>query len=69
MQIRCQQCHRPFALGREAVHQALDVMKAENLNHYTAHCPHCRRANKLSYEELLRAAPDWQKPKESETPT
>jgi phage FluMu protein Com len=66
MQIRCQQCHRPFAMSKEAVHAALDHMAAENLAHYNAHCPHCRKANRVSFEELQRAAPDWGKHEEAE---
>ncbi len=60
MQIRCTNCHRPFAIGKETVHAALDAIHTENLNHYNAQCPHCRRVNRLSPEELKRAAPDWQ---------
>lgn len=60
MQIRCSNCHRPFALGKEAVHTALDQIAAENLNHYSVNCPHCRRANRISPKELRRAAPGWQ---------
>lgn len=59
MQIRCSNCHKPFALGREEIHGALEIMHAEGLTHYNAHCPHCRRANRVSQEELRRAAPDW----------
>lgn len=59
MQIRCSQCHRPFALNKEAVHAALDAVTAENLNHYNVICPHCGRANRVSRKELRRAAPDW----------
>jgi phage FluMu protein Com len=59
MQIRCYYCHRPFAIGREAVHAALDMLTAQNLSHYDAQCPHCRRVNRVSRQELLRAAPDW----------
>jgi phage FluMu protein Com len=59
MQVRCTHCHRPFALGKEAVHYALDVVEEEGLNHYNAQCPHCKRMNRLSKEELMRAAPDW----------
>jgi hypothetical protein len=59
MQIRCTNCHRPFALSREAVYGALELVVAENLKHYDAYCPHCRRANRISKQELLRAAPDW----------
>jgi len=60
MQIRCYHCHRPFALGKDAVRAALDMVEAENLIHYNAYCPHCRRANRISPDELHRAAPDWQ---------
>lgn len=59
MQLRCTNCHKPFALGNEAVHYALDTMEAEDLNHYNAQCPHCRRVNRVSDQELKRAAPDW----------
>ena len=66
MQIRCQKCHRPFAVGKEAVHYALDTMTAEGLNHYDVKCPHCRRVNRVSLEALLRSAPDWSSEKEGE---
>jgi phage FluMu protein Com len=59
MQIRCQHCHKPFGLSRETVHAALDMIAAEDLNHYNAQCPHCRRVNRVSKEELSHAAPDW----------
>ena len=62
MQLRCQRCHRPFAIGREAVHAALDMMVEESLSHYDAVCPHCKRTNRISMDELQRGAPDWQKP-------
>ena len=66
MQIRCYHCHRPFALGKEAVNAALDTMLISDQNHYNAFCPHCRRANRVSRDELMRAAPDWsaEKPQE-----
>ena len=59
MQIRCYHCHKPFALGKEEVHQALNILHEQELHHYNAYCPHCRRANRVSKEELMRAAPDW----------
>jgi RNase P subunit RPR2 len=62
MQIRCQQCHRPFAIGKEQVIDALNQMAAENLTHYNVSCPHCRKMMRVSQKELLRSAPDWQKP-------
>jgi phage FluMu protein Com len=61
MQIRCYNCHKPFALNRQAVYAALDTITEEGLNHYNAYCPHCRRANRVSQDELRRAAPDWEK--------
>jgi phage FluMu protein Com len=66
MQMRCQFCHKPFVLNKEAVHAALDQMSAEKLHHYDAHCPHCRRVNRVSRDELFHAAPDWGKHKEVE---
>jgi hypothetical protein len=59
MQIRCYHCHKPFAMGKEAIQTALQVIHTENLSHYNANCPHCRRVNRVSRQELLRAAPDW----------
>lgn len=66
MQLRCYNCHKPFALGREAVHYALDVVTTEDLNHYNAYCPHCKRANRVSVDALKRAAPNWEPSKEEE---
>lgn len=68
MQIRCTNCHKPFAISKDTVNAALDAIHAEGLNHYNAQCPHCRRANRLSPEELHRAAPDWQPGQTSQEP-
>jgi hypothetical protein len=68
MQIRCTNCHRPFAIGKETVHAALDAIYTDDLSHYNAQCPHCRRANRLSPKQLKRAAPDWQPGQSSEEP-
>ncbi|MFZ5809039.1 MAG: hypothetical protein ACOY16_07140 [Chloroflexota bacterium] len=59
MQIRCYHCHKPFALGKDALYAALEELHAQNLHHYNAYCPHCRRANRISKEEMQRAAPEW----------
>jgi hypothetical protein len=47
-------------MGKEAIHQALEEMEKEHQGHHNAYCPHCRRANRVSRDELKRAAPDWQ---------
>jgi phage FluMu protein Com len=61
MQIRCMNCHKPFALKHETVLATLDMMTSQEMSHYDAHCPHCRRVNRISRDELLRSAPDWKK--------
>ncbi len=66
MQLRCFHCHKPFALGKDAVYAALDTLTAENLGHYNAQCPHCRTVNRVSRDELIRAAPDWEQHSQEE---
>jgi phage FluMu protein Com len=66
MQLRCFKCHKPFAIGKDAVYAGLDTMEAEDLQHYNAQCPHCKRMNRVSREELLRAAPNWKPAAEGE---
>jgi len=65
MQIRCYNCHKPFALSKDTVHAALEQVTSEDLHHFNAQCPHCRRTNKISKEELMRAAPNWEPSKGS----
>lgn len=67
MQIRCDKCHKPFAIGKQEAHTALDVLQANNLSHYDVQCPHCRRINRVSQQELEHATPDWKSaaPKEA----
>ena len=67
MQIRCNHCHRPYALNKDTVMLALDTLHKENQNHYNAPCPHCRRTNRVSRQELERAAPGWQPSETEET--
>jgi hypothetical protein len=68
MQIRCYSCQTPFALNREAVHAALDTIEEGDLKYFNAHCPRCRKANRLSRQQLLNAAPDWVYLPQEETP-
>lgn len=69
MQIRCYHCHRPFALGKKTVYTALDTVVSDDLSHYDAPCPHCRRVNRISRQALERAAPEWLRNKEQEANT
>lgn len=58
MQIRCSHCHRPYALTKDIILDILDELEREHLGHYNATCPHCRRVNRISHGELLRAVPN-----------
>ena len=60
MQIRCKNCRMPFSIGREIVDQALNTMQDENLVHFDFRCPNCKKNNKVSQRQLLRAAPGWE---------
>jgi hypothetical protein len=67
MQLRCQNCHRPFALGKDVIHAALDAMAAEHLEHYyNVPCPHCHKLTRVPRTDLQHAAPDWKEPSEVE---
>ena len=57
MQIRCQQCHRPFSINRDAILAILEAMDAEKQTHHNADCPHCGKNNHVSRKELERWAP------------
>lgn len=44
MQIKCSYCSTPFALSKEQVAEAIEIVKKDPHAHYDAHCPKCRRA-------------------------
>ncbi len=60
MNLRCIYCQTPFTLGMAEKVAALRKMHEENLSHYDAMCPHCRRANPISRERLEMFTPGWQ---------
>jgi hypothetical protein len=60
MNLRCTYCQTPFSVGRMEKLAALQRMQAENLHHYDAFCPRCRRANSVSHERLEQFTPGWQ---------
>jgi hypothetical protein len=39
---------------------ALQSLQDENLHHYDAHCPRCRKANQVSRDRLEHFFPNWQ---------
>jgi len=59
MNLRCSFCQTPYTLSRIEMIDALQEMDAQNLNHYDAHCPRCRRATALPRQRLEMAMPNW----------
>lgn len=59
MQIRCTYCQMMFAINHEEMLAALEQMEEEKLKFYDAHCPKCRRANRIERLKLESAYPDW----------
>ncbi len=59
MNINCAFCHRPYALSRMAMLDALQEVDAHQLTHYDAHCPYCRRATQIPRQRLEIAMPNW----------
>ncbi len=52
MQIKCSYCAMPFALTNEEITKAIETFKQDAHAHYDAHCPKCRRANKVIKKTL-----------------
>jgi hypothetical protein len=59
MNIRCSFCQTPYTLSRVAMLDALQEVDANNLSHYDAHCPRCRRATPIPRQKLEMAMPNW----------
>ena len=59
MNIRCAFCQTPYTLSRNEILFALQKMDSENLHHYDAHCPRCRRATQLPRQRIEMAFPNW----------
>lgn len=59
MQLRCSFCQNMFAISREEMLAALGHLDGEKLKYYDAHCPKCRRANRVERLKLELAYPNW----------
>lgn len=59
MNIRCSFCQMPYAIGRNEMLGALQRMSAENLHHYDAHCPRCKRATPIPRPRMEMFFPNW----------
>ncbi len=59
MNLRCAFCQTPYAIGHAETLSALQMMEAENLAHYDAHCPRCRRVTQIPRQKLEMTLPHW----------
>jgi hypothetical protein len=59
MNLRCAFCQTPYTLSRNEILFALQKMDSENLSHYDAHCPRCRRVTQLPRQRMEMAFPNW----------
>jgi hypothetical protein len=59
MQLRCTYCQTMFAIGRDEKLAALEHMDENNQKYYDAHCPKCRRANRVERFKLEFSYPGW----------
>ena len=59
MNLRCAFCQTPYSIGRNETISALQLMEAEGLSHYDAHCPRCRRATQVPRQKLEVSMPNW----------
>jgi hypothetical protein len=49
-----------FAISHEETLAAIEHMADNNLKYYDAHCPNCRRANRVERFKLEASYPGWQ---------
>jgi len=59
MNLRCSYCQTPFTIGRVEKLDALQNLDANNLTHYDAHCPRCRKAMPVPRQKLEMTFPNW----------
>jgi hypothetical protein len=59
MNLRCSFCQTPFTIGRVETLDALQHMDANNLTHYDAQCPRCRRSTPIVRQRLEMTMPNW----------
>jgi phage FluMu protein Com len=57
MQLRCYRCGWSFAIKKDEIVFALEALEESGGNHYDVRCPRCRHMNRVSIEQLRKAAP------------
>jgi predicted nucleic acid-binding Zn-ribbon protein len=61
MQLHCTYCQNMFAISQEEMLAGLEHMEENKLTYYDAHCPKCRRANRVERARMERFFPEWKK--------
>ncbi len=61
MQLRCTYCQTMFSISRDEMLAGLEHMEEQKQTYYDAHCPKCRRANRVERARMERFFPDWKK--------
>jgi predicted nucleic acid-binding Zn-ribbon protein len=61
MQLRCTYCGTMFSISHEEMLAGLEHMEEQKQSYYDAHCPKCRRANRVERARMERFFPDWKK--------
>jgi len=61
MQLRCTYCQTMFSIPQDEMLAGLEHMEEQKQSYYDAHCPKCRRANRVERLRMERFFPDWKK--------
>jgi hypothetical protein len=61
MQLRCTYCQNMFSISQDEMLAGLEHMEEHKQAYYDAHCPNCRRANRVERARMERFFPDWKK--------
>jgi len=61
MQLRCTYCQTMFNITQDEMLAGLEHMEEQKQTYYDAHCPKCRRANRVERARMERFFPDWKK--------
>lgn len=61
MQLRCTYCQTMFSISQDEMLAGLEHMEEHKQTFYDAHCPNCRRANRVERARMERFFPDWKK--------
>ena len=61
MQLRCTYCQTMFSISQDEMLAGLEHMEEQKQTYYEAHCPKCRRGNRVERARMERFFPDWKK--------